>query len=114
MVNKDGYIPERGDLVWVNFNPQTGREQKNKRPALVLSPRIYNQKTSLALLCPVTSQVKKYPFEVLFGGSKISGAILSDQLRSLDWQARKVRFIEKAPADILKKVQKNILLLLND
>lgn len=114
MVKRDGYIPERGDLVWVNFNPQAGREQKNKRPALVLSPRIYNEKTGLALFCPVTSQIKKYPFEVPFTAAKIKGVILSDQIRSLDWQARKVRFIEKMPVKKVKQVQKKILLLIKE
>lgn len=111
MVKKD-YIPDRGDLVWVNLNPQKGREQKGKRPALVLSPKIYNSKTGLALMCPVTSRAKGYPFEVSLGKSKIKGVILSDQIRTLDWQKRKTFFIGKARDEAVIEVQQKLLLLL--
>ncbi len=100
--------PDRGDVVWLNFTPESGHEQAGKRPALVLSPRSYNEKVGLAIFCPVTSQVKGYPFEVLLNG-KIKGAILSDQIRSLDWVARNSEYIEKAApgvvAEVLSRVQ---------
>jgi len=85
------YIPDSGDIVWIAFNPQAGHEQAGHRPALVLSPAAYNGKVGLAILCPITSQVKGYPFEVQIpDGLKVSGAILSDQVKSLDWKARNV------------------------
>jgi len=100
--------PDRGDVVWLNFTPQSGHEQAGKRPALVLSPRSYNEKVGLAIFCPVTSQVKGYPFEVPLNG-KIKGAVLSDQIRSLDWVARSSEYIEKAApgvvAEVLSRVQ---------
>jgi mRNA interferase MazF len=86
------FVPDRCDLVWLTFDPQAGHEQAGHRPALVLSPKSYNQKSGLAILCPVTSQVKGYPFEVLLpAGSTIGGAILADQIKSLDWKVRKAR-----------------------
>ncbi len=92
------YIPDSGDIVWIMFNPQAGHEQAGHRPALVLSPKAYNGKVGLAILCPITSQVKGYPFEVLIpDGLEINGAILSDQVKSLDWRARKVEFSCKLP-----------------
>jgi mRNA interferase MazF len=90
------YIPERGDIVWLDFTPQTGHEQQGKRPAIVLSPQAYNKKTGLALFCPITSKQKGYPFEVEINTGKINGVVLSDQIKSLDWQQRGVDFIEKA------------------
>src|SRR4030067_1632422 len=87
------YIPDSGDIVWIMFNPQAGHEQAGHRPALVLSPKAYNGKVGLALLCPITSQVKGYPFEVLIPeGLEIKGAVLSDQVKSLDWKERKAEF----------------------
>ena len=81
------YVPERGEVVWLNFNPQAGHEQAGHRPALVLSPASYNLKTGLMLCCPITSQVKGYPFEVpVTGDAGIAGAILADQVKSLDWR----------------------------
>ncbi len=83
------YVPERGEVVWLNFNPQAGHEQAGHRPALVLSPASYNLKTGLMLCCPITSQVKGYPFEVpVTGDAGIAGAILADQVKSLDWRVR--------------------------
>jgi mRNA interferase MazF len=85
------YIPERGDVVWLDFNPQAGREQAGRRPAVVLSPREYNKRSGLALLCPITSRVKNYPFEVrLPDAFDVRGVILCDQIKSLDWAARKL------------------------
>jgi mRNA interferase MazF len=90
------YIPDRGDIVWLNFTPQAGHEQQGLRPAIIISPKLYNKKTNLALCCPITSNQKGYPFEVQVSGKKIDGVILSDHIKNLDWKARKVKFIEKA------------------
>ena len=99
------YIPDSGDIVWITFNPQAGHEQAGRRPALVLSPAAYNRKVGLAILCPITSQVKGYPFEVIIpDGLEISGAILSDQVKSLDWKARKVTFGCKLPSITFNEV----------
>ncbi|MEA2029213.1 MAG: endoribonuclease MazF [Campylobacterota bacterium] len=106
------YIPQRGDLVWLNFTPQAGHEQRGKRPALVLSPKIYNEKSSLCVVLPITSKIKGYPFEVLLpDGLAIEGAILSDQIKNLDFVAREIAFIEKLPKETLEQVQKNVLAL---
>lgn len=85
-----GYVPEAGDIVWLNFNPQAGHEQAGHRPALVLSPAAYNVKTSLMLCCPMTTQIKNYPFEVLIAGA-VPSAVLADQVNSLDWRKRRAR-----------------------
>ena len=107
------YTPDRGDLVWLNFTPQTGHEQRGKRPALILSPKIYNEKTSLCICLPITSKVKGYPFEVpLPTNLDIQGVILSDQVKSLDFLAREAIFICKVPLDVLHRVQKNVRALL--
>jgi mRNA interferase MazF len=99
------YTPERGDIVWLNFTPQSGHEQAGRRPAVVISPAAYNKKVGLALFCPITSQVKGYPFEVaLPKNSKISGVILADQIKSLDWRAREVKFIAKLPGAIVEEI----------
>ena len=107
------YVPERGDLVWLEFTPQAGTEQRGRRPALVLSPKSYNRKVGLALFCPVTSKAKGYPFEVqLPDGSAVSGVVLSDQLKSLDWISRKVKFIERTSSDVIAMVTARVLPLL--
>ena len=94
------YCPKRGDLVWLEFSPQAGHEQGGRRPALVLSPESYNGKVGLALACPVTSQVKGYPFEVpVPSGLPVSGVILVDQVRSLDWRARNAFYSCTVPAE---------------
>ena len=103
------YIPDRGDMVWIAFNPQAGHEQAGRRPALVLSPIAYNVRVGLALLCPITTHIKGYPFEVLLPeGLKINGAVLSDQVKSLDWKTRQAEFICRLPAapldDVLHKL----------
>jgi|SRR5208282_413116 len=104
-MTKNSLVPDRGDLVWLEFTPQVGHEQAGKRPALVLSPRTYNGKAGLALFCPITSQVKNYPFEVLLPtGLKIQGVVLSDQIKSLDWRARKCRHADRAPEDLTTEV----------
>jgi len=112
MVTKN-YIPDRGDLVWIDLNPTKGREQAKVRPALVISPKAYNQKTDLAIMCPITSKQKGYPFEVVVDEKKIVGVVLSDHVRSLDWKVRNVKFITKAQAKVVQEVQAKLLLLVN-
>ena len=108
------YVPERGDIVWLQFTPQAGHEQSGHCPALVVSPRRYNQKVGLALFCPITSSIKGYPFEVVFpAGHEISGAILSDQVKSLDWRVRNANLISRAPEYVLDEVLAKILTLLD-
>jgi mRNA interferase MazF len=103
-VNKS-YVPDRGDLVWLNFTPQSGHEQRGCRPALVLSPKNYNKLVGLALFCPITSKIKGYPFEVLLpANQEISGAILVDQIKSLDWRVRRAKFATKTQAEIIEEV----------
>jgi len=105
LVSRRGWVPERGDLLRVNFDPQAGHEQREWRPALVISPRAYNEASSLALLCPVTSKAKGYPFEVpLPPGLPIAGVILADQVRALDWRARGAQHAGDAPHEIVDEV----------
>lgn len=107
------YVPEAGDLVWIDFTPQAGREQAGRRPAVVLSPRMYNEKAGLAVLCPITSHSKDYPFEVaLPRGSRIRGVILSDHMKSLDWRHRDAQKAGKLPPSILAEVLERISALL--
>lgn len=106
------YCPEKGDVVWLDFDPQLGHEQAGKRPAIVISPQEYNRKVGLALFFPITSQIKGYPFEVKIHLSKIEGVVLSDQVKSLDWKTRRVQFIEKAPLEILYEVKEKLNWLL--
>lgn len=107
------YIPERGDAVWLNFNPQSGHEQAGRRPAIVISPSSYNQKVGLALFCPITNQTKGYPFEVAIPkNKKVAGVVLSDQLKSLDWRARNVEFIAKLPDSVIEEVLRKVKTLL--
>jgi mRNA interferase MazF len=109
------YIPERGDILWLQFSPQAGHEQAGKRPAICLSPKLYNEKTNLGLFCPVTSKQKGYPFEVpLPSAIPIKGVILADQVRSLDWNVRKASFIVRVPESILKEVLEKLQLLLQE
>lgn len=108
------YVPERGDVVWLSFTPQSGHEQSGHRPAVVISPRAYNRRVGLALFCPVTSHVKGYPFEVLLPtGLRVEGAILSDQVKSLDWRARKAQRICALPTEILEETIARILTLID-
>jgi mRNA interferase MazF len=107
------YIPDRGDIVWIEFNPQTGHEQAGRRPALIISPGLYNGKVGLALMCPVTSKRKGYPFEVeLPNDLKVSGVILADQIKSLDWRTRHAEYICKAPAEVVTDVLEKIKVLI--
>ena len=108
------YIPSRGDIVWLTFNPQAGHEQAGRRPALVLSPAAYNGKVGLAIFCPITNQIKGYPFEVLIPeGLGISGAILSDQVKCLDWKARQAELAGKLPAVTINEVLQKLNTLLS-
>jgi mRNA interferase MazF len=102
--------PDRGDIVWIDFDPQAGHEQGGRRPALIVSPRSYNRKVGLALLCPITSQRKGYPFETpLPKNLKVTGVVLADQVKSVDWHARRAEFCCKAPTatvlDVIGKAQ---------
>ena len=107
------YCPHRGDIVWLTFNPQTGHEQAGHRPALVLSPEPYNQKTGLAIFCPISNQEKNYPFEVKIPkGLKVTGVILSDQVKNLDWKARGAKFCCKIPSSALTDVMSKLNTLL--
>ena len=112
MVDRE-YVPARGDIVWLSFTPQAGHEQAGHRPALVLSPKAYNERTSLALFCPVTSRVRGYPFEVpLPSSSAVSGVILADQVNSLDWRARHARFECHAARQVVGEVLEKVHVLL--
>jgi mRNA interferase MazF len=107
------YTPGRGDVVWIALDPQSGREQVGRRPALVLSPAAYNGKVGLAILCPITSQVKGYPFEVRIpDGLDVAGVVLADQVKSLDWRARKASLICSLPGLAVIEVLEKLGLLL--
>lgn len=109
------YVPERGDLVWLVFDPQVGREQAGRRPAVVLSPKSYNGKVGLAICCPITHQAKGYPFEVaLPDGENVTGVVLADHVRSVDWKGRQASFITRLPVDLLNEVLDRIEALLRD
>ncbi len=108
-MSRTTYVPDRGDVVWITLNPQAGHEQAGRRPALVISPAAYNGNVGLALLCPITNQVKGYPFEVRIPQAlAVTGVVLADQVKSLDWRARKVELIGTLPeatvAEVLRKL----------
>jgi len=105
------YVPDAGDIVWLDFTPQAGREQAGHSPALVLSPAAYNRKTSLMLCCPMTTQIKSYPFEVLIAAA-IPNVALSDQIKSVDWRVRKAKRKGKASAAELADVRAKIRALI--
>ncbi len=113
MVIKKKYIPQKGDIVWLDFSPQSGREQKGRRPALVISANTYN-KIGLMLACPITSKVKGYPFEVQLSSGKIEGCILADHVKNQDWHARRVEFITRTSPEILEQVQNIVAALLTN
>lgn len=107
------YVPEAGEFVWLTFDPQAGREQAGRRPALVLSPRLYNAKSSLALVCPVTNQAKGYPFEVpVPAGAGMTGVVLCDHLKSVDWKARRAEKLGRCPAEVCDEVRARLAPLL--
>ena len=106
-------MPDVGDLVWVDCNPQAGHEQAGHRPAMVLSARIYHEKTALAVLCPITSNTNTYPFKVLLpDGLPISGAVLADQVKSIDRDARHLRIAGRAPQEVVADVKAKLTALL--
>jgi mRNA interferase MazF len=105
------YVPDRGDIVWLEFDPQVGHEQAGHRPAVVLSPRNYNKASGLALMCPMTTQIKGYPFEVLIASSGRPSAVLADQVKSLDWQGRRATRKGAVSADELAEIQAKVKVL---
>lgn len=114
-MKRRGFVPGRGDAVWISLNLQAGHEQTGRRPAVVVSPAAYNAKVGLALLCPITSRVKGYPFEALIPpGLAVGGAVLSDQVKCLDWKARDATFICKLPVALVGEVLKKLNTLLQE
>lgn len=112
-MRKRAWFPERGDAVWITLDPKAGHEQAGRRPALVLSPSAYNGRVGLALLCPITSQVKGYPFEVpLPAGLPVTGVVGADQVKSLDWRARKASRIGAIPEEVVAEVVRRLQTLL--
>lgn len=109
MVN---YIPDRGDIVWLDFDPQLGNEISKVRPALVISPKQYNIKARLAIFIPITSKVKGYPFEILINIKTIKGVVLCDQVRSLDWTQRNIRRIGALDKEIIRRILNKLYLLI--
>lgn len=113
-MNTVAYIPDRGDVVWISLNPQAGHEQAGRRPAVIISPAAYNGKVGLALLCPITSQIKGYPFEVKIpNGLAVTGVVLSDQVKSLGWRARKAELICALPEVVMEEVLRRLGALLS-
>jgi mRNA interferase MazF len=106
------YVPEAGDIVWLEFDPQAGHEQAGHRPALVLSPAAYNVKKGLMICCPLSTQIKGYPFEVQTQISAKSGVVLSDQVKSLDWRVRKAKKKGVVSEEVLQEVRAKIKALL--
>ncbi|MGD2040800.1 MAG: endoribonuclease MazF [Anaerolineae bacterium] len=107
------YAPQRGDVVWITLNPQAGHEQAGRRPAVVLSPLAYNEKVGLAIFCPITSQEKRYPFEVRIpAGLAVTGVVLADQVKSLDWRAREAERMCALPAEVMDEVLGKLNVLL--
>lgn len=110
---KETYVPKRGDIIWLWFDPQAGHEQAGRRPALVLSHLAYNAKVGLVLVCPITSKLKGYPFEVpLPANLEVTGAILADQIKSLDWRARQAELAAQAPPEVVAEVLAKLQLLI--
>ncbi len=113
MVKKTAYVPKRGDVVWMTMNPQAGHEQGGRRPALVLSGESYNRTVGLAVVCPITNRKKGYPFEVPIPADfGVTGVILTDQVKSVDWQARRAEFIASLPQKILNEATERVLPLI--
>ena len=107
-----GYVPDRGDIVWVDFNPQRGYEQSGRRPAITISPAVYNRRVGLGLFCPITSRIKGFPFEVRIKGSVVDGVILADQVKSFDWRRRRISFVETAVENVIEETLGKIQSLL--
>lgn len=112
MVTK--YIPNKGDILWVDFDPTKGHEQSGRRPAIVISSYTYNANAKLALVCPITSKSKQYPYEVRLAGAKITGVVLSDQIRNIDWRERKAEFAESVVPAIIDEIEAKLLTLVKD
>jgi mRNA interferase MazF len=111
-MNSSSYIPNKGDLVWLILDPRAGHGQSGRRPAIVLSHKLFTKRTGLSIICPITSKVKDLPFEIRVKTEVIDGAVLPIHVRSVDVIARKVQFIEKAPEDVLLKTSKAIDLII--
>ena len=111
MVARKRYVPDRGDVVWIDFNPTRGHEQGGRRPAVVLSSKIYNGPSRLVLVCPISSRTKGYPYEVSIAG-KFEGVVLADHVRSLDWSARPVKKAGTAPENVMLEIQRKLRTLL--
>lgn len=106
------YVPDRGDIVWIDLNPTRGHEQAKTRPAIVVTPKSYNARAGLMLACPITSESNGYPFEALIKGKKVSGTILCDQLRSLDWHVRNAHLIERAKPSVMTELTHKLSMLI--
>ncbi len=116
MVRKSGrpHAPDRGEVIWLDFDPQAGHEQAGRRPALVLSPAAYNRPSGLALLCPITSKPKGYPYEVAIpAGLPVAGVVLADQVKNLDWRERRSALLGRVPAEVVEDVLEKLLTLLD-
>jgi mRNA interferase MazF len=114
MVIKDTWCPDRSDIIWLTFDPSLGHEQRGRRPALVISPRMYNEKIGLVLVCPITNVEKGYPFEIRIPrGLSISGVILADHVKNLDWKARDAEFVFKVPSFVTDEVLDKLAVLLS-
>ena len=114
MVAKRTYVPERGDVVWLDFNPVRGHEQNGRRPAIIVSSKKYNAKSGLALVCPITSHVKGYPFEVEFKTKTVRGVILADQIRGIDWAQRDAEKIGVVSETVITEVQDYVKRLVSE
>lgn len=112
MAGRPRYVPDAGDIVWLHFDPQAGHEQAGHRPALVLSPAIYNDKTNLMLCCPLSTNIKGHPFEVKLQIAGQAGVVLSDQVKSLGWKARKAKKKDSVPQAVMNEVRAKLKALL--
>ena len=110
---KGSYIPDRGDLVWISLDPRTSKEQSGHRPALVLSRKLFSTRVGLAVICPVTSKIKGLPFEIVLSGSKTKGAVLPIHIRSIDFNSRRIKFIEKLPPELVEEVDRQVKLIVS-
>ena len=110
---KSRSVPDRGEIIWIDFDPVRGHEERGRRPALVISPKYYNSRSGLVFVCPITSRVKNYPFEVPLLLDTVRGAVLVDHVRSVDWQARNTKYIERISEEIFKEVQAKLRSLID-
>lgn len=106
------FVPARGDVIWLSFDPRVGKEQAGHRPALVLSEQSYNKLVGLAVVCPITSHLKGYPFEVPIKGKKVSGCVLSDHVKNIDWRERNASFAEAASDEVVTETLARLAALL--